>query len=492
MSGRNLLLLLADSLLVLLAFVISNELRSNFGFDVYSYLSLVPYLVFTMLVWSVASYNLRVSLSIWRFSSLAEYLKIVAACALTAVAAIGLTFVYNRMDGVPRALPVLHVIVASALLVGARVLLRLRQGMRHRTTLFDSDGFGTPAKTVLLVGVGPLAELYLRSLRETAMRNVHVAGVLALKAHQIDRQMSGLTVLGVPETAEAVIRDLGVHGVHVDEIVVTVDSNRLSEAAKQALDTVASSTDVRLRFLATELVFGEERSDNLPLAATERLGGSFVRKMLQQSPNALSTREIADIRRRPYWIAKRGLDILVATSLLAVLSPVILVVSIAVAVDLGAPIYFWQRRPGLGGRSFACLKFRSMRGAYDADGHIKPDSARTSVVGTVLRRLRLDELPQLLNVLFGDMSIVGPRPLLPVDQPKNANDRLLVRPGMTGWAQVCGGRDISPADKLSLDVWYIRNASLRLDALILLKTIGIVLGGERLEQAALEEADRAS
>ena len=96
-----------------------------------------------------------------------------------------------------------------------------------------------------------------------------------------------------------------------------------------------------------------------------------------------------------------------------------------------------------------------------------------------MRRTRLDELPQLINILLGQMSFIGPRPLLPVDQPADYAARLVVRPGLTGWAQVKGGRDISPADKAALDIWYVHNASLALDARILLNTVAMVLFGER-------------
>ena len=107
-----------------------------------------------------------------------------------------------------------------------------------------------------------------------------------------------------------------------------------------------------------------------------------------------------------------------------------------------------------------------------------------------MRRTRLDELPQLLNILRGDMSFIGPRPLLLQDQPRASAARLLVRPGLTGWAQVVGGRDISPEDKAALDVWYVRNASLLLELQIAARTVPIILFGERISQALIERARR--
>src|SRR5258708_22945977 len=131
-----------------------------------------------------------------------------------------------------------------------------------------------------------------------------------------------------------------------------------------------------------------------------------------------------------------------------------------------------------------------MGAAHGPDGRPLPDAARTSRVGNVLRRTRLDEFPQLFNILRGDMSFVGPRPLLPCDQPKACGVRVLVRPGLTGWAQVVGGRDISPEDKAALDVWYVRHASLVLDLKIAARTIPMVLFGERISESLIERAWR--
>jgi lipopolysaccharide/colanic/teichoic acid biosynthesis glycosyltransferase len=121
-------------------------------------------------------------------------------------------------------------------------------------------------------------------------------------------------------------------------------------------------------------------------------------------------------------------------------------------------------------------------------GNRVPDELRSSKIGQFLRHSRLDELPQLYNVLVGEMSLVGPRPLLPIDQPERQNLRLLVRPGLSGWAQINGGRDISPEDKAALDVWYIMHASLWLDLTIILRTVSLLVLGEKANQAALNAA----
>jgi lipopolysaccharide/colanic/teichoic acid biosynthesis glycosyltransferase len=131
-----------------------------------------------------------------------------------------------------------------------------------------------------------------------------------------------------------------------------------------------------------------------------------------------------------------------------------------------------------------------MRGGHDAEGNRIPDELRSSSIGRLLRRSYLDELPQLYNILVGEMSFVGPRPLLPIDQPGGQTARLLVRPGLTGWAQVNGGRDISSEGKAALDEWYIMNASLWLDIKILLRTLGIVVSGGQLDGLAPQASHR--
>jgi lipopolysaccharide/colanic/teichoic acid biosynthesis glycosyltransferase len=129
-----------------------------------------------------------------------------------------------------------------------------------------------------------------------------------------------------------------------------------------------------------------------------------------------------------------------------------------------------------------------MRAPHDKDQQRTPDDQRSSAIGQILRRTRLDELPQLYNVLIGDMSLIGPRPLLPRDQAPEYATRLSVRPGITGWAQVNGGKIISTSDKLILDLWYVQNASWVLDLTIVLRTVNMVLLGDRINTDAVNQA----
>lgn len=178
---------------------------------------------------------------------------------------------------------------------------------------------------------------------------------------------------------------------------------------------------------------------------------------------------------------KRCLDICMAAAALLALSPLFAVLVILVRLRLGAPVFFAQRRPGKGGVLFTLWKFRTMTDARGPDGRLQKDGDRLTPLGRLLRATSLDELPEFWNILRGDMSLVGPRPLLPeyLDRysPEQAR-RHEVRPGLTGWAQVNGRNAATWEDRLRMDVWYVDHRSLRLDLWILLKTVAIVLRRE--------------
>lgn len=171
---------------------------------------------------------------------------------------------------------------------------------------------------------------------------------------------------------------------------------------------------------------------------------------------------------------KRLLDVVLSGGALVVLSPVLLATAILVRTKLGSPVIFYQDRPGKGAKVFRLYKFRSMTDERDAEGNLLPDEVRLTKLGKLLRATSLDELPELWNILRGDMSIVGPRPLLVKYLPLYNEDqkhRHDVRPGLTGWAQVNGRNSITWEDKFRHDVWYVRNISFALDVKIVFLTV---------------------
>lgn len=183
-------------------------------------------------------------------------------------------------------------------------------------------------------------------------------------------------------------------------------------------------------------------------------------------------------------VSKRTFDVLISTILILALSPIFLLISILVAYYLGLPVFFKQTRPGKGERLFTLYKFRTMTNQKDKDSQLLPNKDRLPRFGKLLRSTSLDELPELVNVLKGDMSLVGPRPLLTDYLPLYTNyqkQRHNVKPGITGWAQVNGRNSIKWEDKFILDVWYVTHQSLSLDLKILWLTFIKVMQREGIQ-----------
>lgn len=469
---RRLLILLVDLSLVALGTVLALWLRDDLLLTTERLRLAGPYLGLTLAAAVLVLPIFGVNRGIWRYSELQSYLRIALSSFVIVICAVAVTFGYNRLDGVPRSLPILQVLVVITLLVGSRVLRRLQQSMRaSRPAGAQMPLLNGGAETVLVVGLTRLADLYLRSVVEFAPKRIRVAGLLGRKDHHIGAHVHNYSILGLPENAADIVRSLEVHGVVVDRIVVATDFKLLSAVAQQALLQLEASTSVKLELLFEQLGLEEPQ---MPTSYS--------------STFHFSDAEIEKIERRPYWKLKRAIDFVAAAVVIFLTLPIMVLVALLVAIDVGSPVLFAQQRPGRYGMPFRVYKFRTMAAAHDRQGHRVPDTKRTSIIGSFLRRTRCDELPQLFSILTGDMSFVGPRPLLPVDQPPEFAARLLVPPGLTGWAQVNGGRDVIAADKAALDVWYVQNASLVLDLKIVLRTAPMVILGERLSEGQIERA----
>jgi exopolysaccharide biosynthesis polyprenyl glycosylphosphotransferase len=204
------------------------------------------------------------------------------------------------------------------------------------------------------------------------------------------------------------------------------------------------------------------KADQLTMAPTMKMGGNTA-----------------------YHISKRLFELFFCTLLLILTFPVLIITAILIKLESPGPVFYRQERNGLNGKPFYVIKFRSMRNDAEKDGPqwASKNDARVTRIGQFIRKTRIDELPQLLNVFKGEMSLIGPRPERPVFTEQFAKeipafkDRLLVKPGLTGWAQVNGGYDITPKEKLDLDLYYIRNQSMALDMKIVFRTVWVVLSG---------------
>lgn len=475
-------LLFIDLVLIAVATASALALRDNLEPSVARMTDTAPYFLCTLVSAGVVLSIFRTSRSVWQFTTMTDYLSIFAATIITVISAVALGFAFNRMDGIGRALPPLQGLLILFSLVGARVFMRLRHAALDQRARAATPKGSSTCKTVLIVGLGELATLYSRSVARFAPHRARIAGLLGEDERHTGRTIHGHRILGAPEQIGDALRALEVHGVFVDSVVVTTPFERLSPQAQAALLEIEKASNVTLEFLMDQMGLGS-RSDHD--AATD---GARTDDADGIAAFSFDAGDLDALMQKPYWAVKRAIDIIGAFSMLIVLSPLTMLAFIVAAIDVGWPVTFWQQRPGLDGRPFKLYKFRTMAAAHDAQGRRVPDDQRVSAVGRFSRRMRLDELPQLFNILSGEMSFVGPRPLLPVDQPTAYAARLLVRPGLTGWAQVKGGRVISAADKAALDVWYVRNASLALDLEIVLRTMSIVVFGERVDAAAIRRA----
>ena len=341
---------------------------------------------------------------------------------------------------------------------------------------------------MLLVGLTGLTHLYVRAVQELGRGRVRICGIIDHGHNHPGSSISGYPVFSASTPVGAYLKRLSLHGVEIDKIVLTVSSRDLPALLARQLDALGESA--RVSIVSVNEIFGDfgrENASELSRSSDNFCGAGQIFD--------IDSKQIKLIARQPFWRMKRAIDAILSLLMLLMLAPVIAVAALLVWLDVGGPIVFWQLRPGVAGHPIKVIKFRTMSDAHAAgaarlnDGdRALADAGRSSGLGKFLRATRLDELPQLWNILRGEMSFIGPRPLLPADQSTKHAARLLVRPGLTGWAQVKGGRTISAADKAALDVWYFLNASLGLDLKIMLATVRMVLFGETIDRAAIDQA----
>ena len=478
-GGRHWGRLGIDLILVGISAYVALIIRDNFVFWIPRLQGIALYSLLCVFSAAIVFSAARLHRAIWRYVSLPDMLRLTAAVTVALLLALLVTFTLNRLEGIPRSLPVIQWFLLVIAMGSSRIAVRLAgewQGRSHQ----KANEVQKPIERVLVIGMGHLTELYLRSVAEFAPADLVIVGLLSPGEQLQGRRMRSYKILGEPEDVRQIIAQLDVHGVKVDRIVVTQRLEQLSLRAHDELRELERSS-ITIDWLIESL--GLRRKDaSDPVQALAAIA--------VQPP--ITTHEKKGMPLRGYHQLKRTIDAITAVFIILVLAPVLSLVALLVAVDVGLPLVFWQQRPGRYGRPFKLFKFRTMVGAHDAAGNRLPDELRFSIIGRFLRRSWLDELPQLYNILIGEMSFVGPRPLLPVDQPNGQSSRLRVRPGLTGWAQVNGGRGISPDDKAELDVWYVENASFRLDIKILWRTLKMMIFGERLNTKAQQPSMRTN
>jgi lipopolysaccharide/colanic/teichoic acid biosynthesis glycosyltransferase len=275
-------------------------------------------------------------------------------------------------------------------------------------------------------------------------------------------------ILGGPQQLESIVDEFAIHGVGIERVVVAGETDVLSHEALREVRRICQGRQIELSFLPRMLGVTEWVEPKLSVVAP--------------TPVSLPVPVVLP----PFFWFKRLIDIVGSLTMIIVLLPIFAAGALLSLMDVGPPIFFWQERLGRHGRSFLIYKFRTLRSPFGSDGVPIAENRRLSAIGRFLRATRIDELPQLLNVLIGDMSLIGPRPLLPVDQPANTTIRLSVRPGITGWAQVNGGKLVGRELKQELDEWYVRHASFWTDLRIVLLTFKLVFRSTSSEEAVAD------
>ncbi|MBT3070328.1 sugar transferase [Rhodomicrobium sp. Az07] len=485
---RRTFLIILDVGFLSVATAFAFVLRENFDISLARLIDFGPYLVATIIASIVVFSISGVNRTIWRFSSAPDYLRVMSAVSAVVVGAVALTFAWNRLDGTARSLPFIQLIFGIAFLIGARAAHKIRHDARQHRKAFGAflqPASPTPQITLLVLGISKLTEAYLQAVAELAPGRIRVAGLVGSTDRHVGRLVASHPVLGDTDELDSILDDLEVHGVTIDRIIVVSPFRSLCESDRETLLRIDRSRSIAVQFLVQDLGFNCD--------AVSKTGGIGR----PQQPSSLAFQKVSfhitpetleKIARRRYWRIKRLVDFSIALSAIVILSPFLLASAACVAASVGFPVLFWQQRPGLGSRPLRLYKFRTMKAAYAPDGRRLSDAERVSRLGSLMRRLRFDEFPQLFNVIRGDMAIIGPRPLLHWEQTEAQSARLLVRPGLTGWAQVVGGRTISSDDKAALDIWYVQHASLRLDIEIALRTVIMVIFGERVSKSDIEKA----
>ena len=471
---RSFILLGIDLFWIAISPFLALLIRDNFAPRAEAFAATLEYAGVGVLVGLILLPLGRFNRDLWRYTSLPDLVRLIGAVTAIILLSLFIYFGVARLQDIARSLPVIQWFVLLACMGGNRLAIRIWQ--ERRSASAKQRLFTGKAQTVLLVGVGDVAELYLRSVAEFAPRRISVAGILASGAELSGRLLRSHKVLGQPQDVQQIVKRLEIHGEFVDRIVVAEPAGRLSPDALTALLTLERSSAITVDWLTELLGFEPAQSNEVQAEAPP-----FVVADLSQPKRT-------ELPLRNYGRPKRIFDLLAATVVILIFTPVGALLAILIALDDGFPVVFWQKRPGRNGVPFKLYKFRTMRGAHDRMGNRINDAKRSSKLGGWLRRNRLDELPQLYNILVGEMSFVGPRPLLPCDQPADATLRLGVRPGLTGLAQIYGGSTMPPNDKNRLDIWYIQNASLWLDLNILLRTTLACLRGQHIEGGALDAA----
>jgi lipopolysaccharide/colanic/teichoic acid biosynthesis glycosyltransferase len=409
----------------------------------------------------------RISQPMSRFFSVRDAVEVAKSCLVSVAIAGAFLFTFTRMDETPRSVPLIHFLVLASGLIAGRGISRSRHRWREAS---KPESMAESVENIVVVGMSRLASFYSKLVEEFADGESRIVALLDERPQFQQRSLNGYLVAGSPLHASKIFDEYATHGVEIHKIAIAVPRESLSGAAWNEINRIAKTRRMALEILPERL---------LPARAT---------KTLVRIHSGDARRHISSTSARWVWKLKRVVDICFAAVTLLAISPLAIVVMLLVLVDVGYPIVFWQQRVGRLGKPLHIYKFRTMQTPFDRTGHPVPESERLSSVGRLLRATRLDEIPQLWNIFIGEMSVIGPRPLLPIDQPKTFSTRLYVRPGLTGLAQISGGKLLSIEEKDALDEHYVRHGSIFLDLSILTRTLWVMIRDDRRNEVVIAAA----
>jgi lipopolysaccharide/colanic/teichoic acid biosynthesis glycosyltransferase len=416
---------------------------------------------------SILTFQLfKISKPMSRYFSAGDAIEVAKACIISVSIAGAFLFTFTRMEETPRSVPLLHFFILAGGLIAGRSLARIRRGLRDAR---KPDVMSGPVENIIIIGMSRLAWFYTKLVEEFCAGDSQVVALLDERPKFQHRSVNGHLIAGSPLHIFKIFDEYALHGVEINKIAIAIPVEEISGDAWIEITRFAKERSIELDILPERLFLSSPAKSSAP-----------------QFPQICQ--EVAESTSRPIWKLKRVLDVLLSAIVMIAIAPVAAVVAILVLIDVGHPVVFWQQRVGRLGRSLHVYKFRTMKGPFDKEGAPVQEDRRLCWIGRFLRATRLDEIPQLWNIFTGSMSVVGPRPLLPVDQPKGSSVRLQVSPGLTGLAQICGGKNITVEEKDALDELYVKHNSLPLELKIMLLTAWVMIRGDRRNEALIAAA----
>jgi Undecaprenyl-phosphate glucose phosphotransferase len=453
------LLVLNDVLMIALAFYLSYWLRQMVAipppvniapFGAYVGMMIIQVVTFLVVYFFARLYDLKRSTP-----RLEELTRIFAATSVGTIATIAFTtFLFKNSTlelDFPRAMVVYAWVLTTLLVAAGRTVLGVTRNLLRRR--------GVWADRLLIVGTGDVGRMILQKIRQMPRLGYRVIGFVDREATS-GQEIMGVPVFGGVDDIPAIIEEQ-----EIEEVIIGLPELPHQELLAIIARCERGQVGIKIfpdlfQIIATELSIGD-------------LGG-------------LPLLSVRDVALRGWKLTlKRGVDLVGSAVGLILLSPFLMMVALAIKLDSPGPVFYAQERMGLDAKPFWCLKFRSMRSDAERDGPgwTTEGDSRVTKVGKFIRRISVDELPQLINVLIGEMSLVGPRPERPVyvEQFRRSIPRYMDRhrekAGMTGWAQVNGLRgDTSIAERTKYDLWYTENWSLWLDFRIMIRTVFAIFG----------------